>query len=55
MLNALLLSCLAGNGGGGILRGSTYAGGVLPGVSAVCTDRVVGVIGASGEVGVSAV
>ena len=37
------------------MRGGTYAGGVLPGISAVCTDGIVGVIGAPGEVGVSGV
>ena len=37
------------------MRGGIYAGGVVPGVSAVCTEGLVGVIGAPGEVGVSGV
>ena len=50
-----MLTCLCSSGGGGIFRGGIYACGVLPGVSAVCTEGLVGVIGAPGEVGVSGV
>ena len=37
------------------MRGRIHAGGVAPGVSAVCTEGLVGVTGAPGEVGVSRV